>query len=64
MIICRNVLIYFNQNLQNKIMQLFHDNLSPGSIMWLDSRKGMQAETVNDNFTILTAGQKIFQKKY
>ena len=27
LIMCRNVIIYFNYNLQNKIFQLFHDNL-------------------------------------
>jgi len=30
LIMCRNVIIYFNYELQNKVFKLFHDNLQPG----------------------------------
>ncbi len=34
-IICRNVIIYFNYDLQNKIFDLFHNNLYNNGYLWL-----------------------------
>ena len=33
LIICRNVLIYFNNNLQNKVFEMFWDSLAPNGIL-------------------------------
>jgi chemotaxis protein methyltransferase CheR len=44
-IFCRNVLIYFNGNLQSKIIQRFHDNLVPSGTMILGTH-----ETINGFF--------------
>jgi len=35
LIMCRNVIIYFNYNLQNKIFQLFYNNLSTSGFLML-----------------------------
>jgi len=35
LIMCRNVIIYFNYNLQNKIFQLFHNNLNKDGFLML-----------------------------
>jgi len=35
MIICRNVIIYFNYSLQNKVFKLFYDNLQAGGCLIL-----------------------------
>lgn len=35
LIICRNVIIYFNYDLQNKVFKLFHENLHKGSFLIL-----------------------------
>ena len=35
LIMCRNVIIYFNYGLQNKIFQLFHSNLHPSGFLML-----------------------------
>jgi len=35
LIMCRNVIIYFNYNLQNKIFQLFHNNLCDNGFLML-----------------------------
>jgi len=35
LVICRNVIIYFNYELQNKVFKLFLDNMSPGSCLVL-----------------------------
>lgn len=35
LIICRNVIIYFNYDLQNKVFKLFLDNMNPGACLVL-----------------------------
>jgi len=35
MVMCRNVIIYFNSNLQNRVFQLFYDNLSENGYLTL-----------------------------
>jgi chemotaxis protein methyltransferase CheR len=35
LIVCRNVIIYFNYELQNKVFKLFLDNMSPGACLLL-----------------------------
>ncbi len=39
LIICRNVIIYFNYNLQNKVFKLFHDNLNKGGCLILGAHE-------------------------
>jgi chemotaxis protein methyltransferase CheR len=41
LIICRNVIIYFNYELQNKVFKLFNDNLSPGGCLILGVHETM-----------------------
>jgi chemotaxis protein methyltransferase CheR len=41
LIICRNVIIYFNYELQNKVFKLFHDNLSAGGCLILGVHETM-----------------------
>ena len=41
LIICRNVIIYFNYELQNKIFDLFYNNLYPNGYLWLGMHESM-----------------------
>jgi len=41
LIICRNVIIYFNYELQNKVFKLFHDNLNAGGCLILGVHENM-----------------------
>ncbi|MBV5335251.1 MAG: hypothetical protein JZU49_05540, partial [Sulfuricurvum sp.] len=57
---CRNVLIYMEAELQNKLMALFNYSLKPGGIMILGS-----AETLgngNEGFEVLDSKLKIFKR--
>lgn len=44
LVACRNVMIYFNQNLQRKVLESFHYALNPGGILFLG-----KSETVGKN---------------
>lgn len=47
MILCRNVLIYFNHDLQNQIFEMFYDNLVPGGTLIIGRHEGILGEIGN-----------------
>lgn len=63
-IVCRNVLIYFNPELQNKVFRLFHESLCPGGVLCLGSRESLRLSSLAGQFNPLAKKEKIFQKKY
>jgi len=64
MIVCRNVLIYFSRELQNRVIRLFYDSLCRGGILCLGSRESLNFADVSDKFDRLDEKERIFQKKY
>lgn len=50
LIICRNVLIYFDKELQNRTFQLFDLSLSPNSFLALGEKETIKFSTVSDKF--------------
>ena len=64
MIVCRNVLIYFNRELQDKVLQLFFDSLCPGGILCLGSKESLHLSRFNNSFSHLCPKEKIYQKNY
>ena len=63
-IFCRNVLIYFDNILQNKVQRLFHDSLINGGILCLGSKEGIRFTELFDRYTELDKKQRIFKKRY
>jgi len=64
MIICRNVLIYFNRDLQNKVLNLFNDSLVPGGILGLGTKESLQFLEKGKNYNCIDLKNKIYRKKY
>lgn len=62
-IFCRNVLIYFNRELQDKVLKLFCDSLVPGGFLCLGSKESLRFSGVEDSFEIVSAEEKIYRKK-
>ncbi len=48
-IVCRNVLIYFNHKLQNKIFEFFHENLCKGGTLIIGRHESILG-TINSKF--------------
>lgn len=63
LIICRNVLIYFNKELQNRVVELFHQSLVNGGFLGLGSKENLMFTKVYDQFSIVDAKEKIYKKK-
>lgn len=64
MIICRNVLIYFGESLQNKVQNLFYNSLVCGGILCLGAKESLRFSEVFNKYTELDAKQRIFKVKY
>ena len=59
LILCRNVLIYFNQTLQHKVVTKFHETLVPGGYLGLGDTENIDS---NIPFTILKRPVKVYRK--
>ncbi len=64
LILCRNVLIYFNRNLQNKVQRLFYDSLVNGGILCLGSKESLRFTDLNEDYTEVDKKQRIYKKDY
>jgi len=62
MIVCRNVLIYFNKQLQNRVIQLFYDSLGDGGYLCLGSHESLLFSDLEDQFSVVSSAHKIYQK--
>jgi chemotaxis protein methyltransferase CheR len=63
MIFCRNVLIYFDKTLQNRVLNLFADSLSLGGFLCLGSKESLQFSDVADHFKVIDERARIYQKR-
>ena len=64
LILCRNVLIYFEKDLQNKVQKLFYNSLINGGILCLGSKEGLRFTDFFEEYNEVDKKQKIFKKKY
>lgn len=62
MILCRNVLIYFNQSLQNKVINLFYDSLCPFGFLGLGNKESLLFSDKRKQFEEIDRKEKVFMK--
>ena len=63
LIFCRNVLIYFDRMLQNRVLGLFADSLNYGGFLGLGSKETLQFSEVAKYFKVIDDHTKIYQKR-
>lgn len=63
LIFCRNVLIYFNKKLQDRVLKLFYDSLCPGGYLCLGSKESLKFSTMADKFEVICLKERIYRKK-
>lgn len=64
LVVCRNVLIYFDRQLQDKVIQLFIDSLPGGGILCLGSKESLQFSDHYEVFNPLIGEERIYIKKH
>ncbi|SHN22992.1 protein-glutamate O-methyltransferase CheR [Chitinophaga sp. CF418] len=62
LIICRNVLIYFNKDLQDKVLHLFSDSLEQLGFLALGAKETLRFTTVAPLFKPIAHKEKIWRK--
>lgn len=63
LIFCRNVLIYFDKVLKNRVLNLFADSLNHGGFLCLGSKETLQFSDVAEQFKVIDDRAKIYQKR-
>jgi len=62
-IFCRNVLIYFNKELQGRALRLFTDSLIRGGFLCLGNKEDLQFTDVKGEYEVVDDKARIFRKK-
>lgn len=63
LIICRNVLIYFDRALQNRVLGLFADSLSSGGLLCLGVKESLRFSSHSAAFEDLVREQRIYRRR-
>lgn len=61
-VICRNVMIYFDKELQQKIFKLFFESLAPQGYLCLGSHESLMFSGLSSQFEVVSKEHKIYQK--
>jgi chemotaxis protein methyltransferase CheR len=59
---CRNVMIYFNRSLQDRVLGLFHESLCHRGFLGLGSKESIDFSTYADRFETLAKRERLFRK--
>ena len=59
---CRNVMIYFNRRLQNRVLGLFHESLCHRGFMALGSKESIDFSSYANRFESVARRERIFRK--
>jgi len=63
LIVCRNVLIYFNRELQDHVLGMFANSLAPGGILCLGSKESIAFSSHHADFEVMVEREKIYRKR-
>ncbi len=63
LVVCRNVLIYFNRELQNRALGLFEESLVRGGFLCLGTKEDLHLTAVAGSFETVDSKARIYKKK-
>lgn len=62
LILCRNVMIYFNQELQNEVLKKFHESLLPNGFLSIGSKESLIWCDYGNRFLVVNNDEKIYRR--
>jgi chemotaxis protein methyltransferase CheR len=62
LILCRNVMIYFDRALQNRVHELFYESLETFGVLGLGHKEAMSFTPFEDRFEELDANERLYRK--
>lgn len=63
LVFCRNVLIYFNRELQGRVLGLFTESLVPGGFLCLGTKENLQSTAEGRRYDTVDYKAQIYKKK-
>lgn len=63
MVFCRNVMIYFDRLLQNRVLRLLHNSLVHGGILCLGSKESIKFSDIDNHFLPISEKWRVYQKR-
>ena len=63
LIICRNVFIYFDKELQNNVLRLFNESTVSKGFLCLGSKESLRFSILKDKFNTLSEANSIYRKQ-
>ena len=61
-IVCRNVMIYFDRALQDKVHRLFYESLTTFGVLALGAKESIRFSPFEDRYEELDANERLFKK--
>jgi chemotaxis protein methyltransferase CheR len=61
-IVCRNVMIYFDRSLQDKVHELFHESLARFGVLGLGHKETIKFTRHADSYEELDGGERLYRK--
>ena len=62
LILCRNVMIYFNQALQNEVLKKFHESLFKYGYLSIGSKESLIWCEIANRFIVVNNEEKVYKK--
>jgi chemotaxis protein methyltransferase CheR len=62
-VICRNVLIYFDKILQDKVFKLFSNSLIHNGFLCIGTKEAIDFSAIEGEFSVIAKLEKIYRKK-
>lgn len=61
-VLCRNVMIYFDKVLQDKVFDLFHESLYKYGLLVIGARESMVWCSISNKFKLINEKERLYQK--
>jgi chemotaxis protein methyltransferase CheR len=61
-IVCRNVMIYFDKSLQEHVHRLFHESLATFGVLALGQKETIRFSPHEESYEVLDAAEKLYRK--
>jgi chemotaxis protein methyltransferase CheR len=62
-VVCRNVLIYFGRELQDRVLQLFDESLSRRGVLALGRKETIRGTVLEDRYEPVVEAERIYRKR-
>jgi chemotaxis protein methyltransferase CheR len=63
LVLCRNVMIYFNRQLQERVHQLLYDSLASFGVLGLGAKESLSLTSLQDSYQDLDGTHRLYRKQ-